>query len=90
MTRAEARRLAGMDDELTLGRTQPFAPAYLTESHPPTLGMSRPVQFLHEDGRYNRNLASETDGEVNNPRRRPSRTAHRPPHPPRPSPSGRP
>ncbi|NUP39429.1 MAG: lonely Cys domain-containing protein, partial [Streptomyces sp.] len=57
MTHREARRLAGLDDGTTLAKrggkdTEPYAPAYLTEDDPPTLGMSRVVQFLYADGRY--------------------------------------
>ncbi|MGO4427517.1 hypothetical protein AB4Z54_54635, partial [Streptomyces sp. MCAF7] len=55
MTHREARRLAGLDDGTTLAKRdgrEPYAPAYLTEDHPPTLGMSRVVQFLYPDGRY--------------------------------------
>ncbi|MEK8171890.1 hypothetical protein NKH77_28700 [Streptomyces sp. M19] len=57
MTRGEARRLAGLDDGSTLGLhrgSEPNAPAYLTKDHPPTLGMSRVVQFLYANGRYTR------------------------------------
>ncbi|MER7184469.1 hypothetical protein ABT404_34250, partial [Streptomyces hyaluromycini] len=56
MTHTEARRLAGWDDGTTLraqSGAEPFAPAYLTENHPPTLGMSRVEQFTFADGRYN-------------------------------------
>ncbi|WP_211301846.1 lonely Cys domain-containing protein, partial [Streptomyces sparsogenes] len=63
MTRTEARRLAGMEDENTFGATEPYAPAYLTENHPPTLGMARPVQFLYANGRYSRRFAAATEGE---------------------------
>ncbi|WP_167542555.1 hypothetical protein, partial [Streptomyces himastatinicus] len=63
MTRTEARRLAGMEDENTFGRTEPFAPAYLTRDNPPTLGMARPVQFLYDNGRYSRKFPTGTEGE---------------------------
>ncbi|WP_137022870.1 lonely Cys domain-containing protein, partial [Streptomyces albus] len=62
MTRTEARRLAGMEDENAFARTEPFAPAYLTRDNPPTLGMSRPVQFLFADGRYSRKFPARTQG----------------------------
>ncbi|MGI5446943.1 hypothetical protein ACQEVM_14440 [Streptomyces sp. CA-243310] len=62
MTRTEARRLAGWDDGTTLalrhGLPEPFAPAYLTPDHPPTLGMHRVEEFAHADGRRTR----EVDG----------------------------
>ncbi|MER7971979.1 lonely Cys domain-containing protein, partial [Streptomyces sp. NPDC096080] len=61
MTRSEARRLAGMEDENVFGSTEPFAPAYLTENHPPTLGMSRPVQFTYANGRYSRRFPDGVD-----------------------------
>ncbi|MFJ5725158.1 hypothetical protein [Streptomyces sp. NPDC093149] len=50
MTRAEARRLAKWDDGSTLRRDteEPFAPPYLTDRNPITLGMSRAETFLHE------------------------------------------
>ncbi|MEU6483646.1 hypothetical protein [Streptomyces sp. NPDC046887] len=54
MTRTEARRLAGWDDGTTLpsrhGLPEPFAPAYLTVDHPPTLGMHRVEEFAHATG----------------------------------------
>ncbi|MFD5934379.1 hypothetical protein [Streptomyces sp. NPDC060333] len=60
MTRTEARRLAGWDDGTTLalrhGLPEPFAPAYLTPDHPPTLGMHRVEEFAHADGRRTREL----------------------------------
>ncbi|MFG2960185.1 lonely Cys domain-containing protein [Streptomyces sp. NPDC048291] len=55
MTQTEARRLAGWDDGTTLPARhggEPYAPAYLTPDHPPTLGMSRVEQFTFADGRY--------------------------------------
>ena len=63
MTRTEARRLAGMEDENTFGRTEPFAPAYLTKNNPPTLGMARPVRFLYANDQYSRKFAAGTEGE---------------------------
>ncbi|MFF6816198.1 hypothetical protein ACFZAG_41300 [Streptomyces sp. NPDC012403] len=54
LSRAEARRLAGWDDGTALrkrtGAGEPYAPAYLTEDHPPTLGMSRVEGFTFADG----------------------------------------
>ncbi|MBE9500373.1 hypothetical protein IHE61_27310 [Streptomyces sp. GKU 257-1] len=50
---SEARRLAGLDEgDGPAGRHggEPYAPAYLTEDRPPTLGMSRVVQFRFPDG----------------------------------------
>ncbi|MEW2219198.1 hypothetical protein AB0939_07755 [Streptomyces sp. NPDC006990] len=55
MTRSEARRLAGLDEgDGPAGRHggEPYAPAYLTEDRPPTLGMSRVVQFRFPDGHH--------------------------------------
>ncbi|MET9506782.1 hypothetical protein ABZY42_34630 [Streptomyces sp. NPDC006622] len=54
LSRAEARRLAGWDDGTAVrertGAGEPYAPAYLTEDHPPTLGMSRVEGFTFADG----------------------------------------
>ncbi|MEU9381312.1 hypothetical protein AB0D38_10070 [Streptomyces sp. NPDC048279] len=56
MSRAEARRLAGWDDGTSLrlrsGAGEPYAPAYLTEDRPPTLGGSRVEVFTFPDGTY--------------------------------------
>ncbi|WP_324618405.1 lonely Cys domain-containing protein [Streptomyces sp. RTd22] len=91
ITRTEARRLAGMEDENTFGRTEPYAPAYLTKDDPPTLGMARPVQFLYANGQYSRKFAVGTEGEDIPPSPRPSpgpspSPGPRPSPPPKPTP----
>ncbi|WP_432070834.1 hypothetical protein [Streptomyces sp. AA1529] len=66
MTRSEARRLAGLDEgDGPAGRHggEPYAPAYLTEDRPPTLGMSRVVQFRFPDGRHTGRRADADGGE---------------------------
>ncbi|MFJ4895979.1 hypothetical protein ACIP5U_39285 [Streptomyces sp. NPDC088788] len=69
MTYAEARRLAGWDDGSRLRKengAEPHAPAYLTADHPPTLGMSRVVQFLFPDGSPTRSATTQSLEAKNN------------------------
>ncbi|WP_262061194.1 lonely Cys domain-containing protein [Streptomyces sp. STR69] len=55
LTRAEARRLAGLDTDAPRG-PEPTPPPYLTEDRPPTLGMSHVEEFTFADGSVTRTI----------------------------------